>query len=232
MILKENLKLKSIHEDKPILSIETSQALCGTCIYFSDKKYYEDIIFQKNIHAEKIFESVDTVLKTAGVGLNELDHIAVSNGPGSFTGLRIGMSAAKGLAFGNSLPIVPVPTFEAFAYQVLNYLSDNSEFIIANKVNAEEIYYAKFTIKANNYIFAENLTILKKSVFLAMIDSKSIIFGNAAGDIGKELKNYKKLIAPNPRYVAEWSRAFGKGLKKINYDFLEPNYLKNFIVKE
>lgn len=224
--------MKNIPEDKPILSIETSQALCGACVYFSNKKYYEEIIFQKNIHAEKIFESVDTVLKSADMKLNEIDHIAVSSGPGSFTGLRIGMSAAKGLAFGNSLPIVPVPTFEALALQVLNYLPETSRFIIANKVNAEEIYYAKFTIKANNYIFVEKLTILKKSVFLEMIDSESIIFGNALRDIGKEFKNYKEIIAPNPRYVAEWSRAFGKELKIINYEFLEPNYLKNFIVKE
>lgn len=224
--------MKSIPESKPILSIETSQALCGACVYFSNKKYYEEIVFQKNIHAEKIFESVDTVLKTAGVKLNEIDHIAVSSGPGSFTGLRIGMSAAKGLAFGNSLPIVPVPTFEALALQVLKYLPETSRFIIANKVNAEEIYYAKFTIKANNYIFAEKLTILKKSVFLEKIESDSIIFGNAIEDSEQLTKNSKNKIAPNPKFIAEWSKAFGKNLKINNYDYLEPNYLKNFIVKE
>jgi len=223
--------LKNTTEEKPVLSIETSQSLCGACVYFSAEKYYEEISYQKNIHAEKIFESVDTVLKISGMQLKDLDHIAVSNGPGSFTGLRIGMSAVKGLAFGSSLAIVPVPTFEAMALQVLNYLPDNCEFIIANRVNVEEVYYAKFTIKGNSYIFVENLTILKKSVFLESIVPNSLIFGNAIPhDVDIQI-NEKNIIAPDPKYIAEWSKKFGKNLRITNFDFLEPNYLKNFIVR-
>ncbi len=223
--------MKNTTEEKPVLSIETSQSLCGACVYFSAEKYYEEISYQKNIHAEKIFESVDTVLKISGMQLKDLDHIAVSNGPGSFTGLRIGMSAVKGLAFGSSLAIVPVPTFEAMALQVLNYLPDNCEFIIANRVNVEEVYYAKFTIKGNSYIFVENLTILKKSVFLESIVPNSLIFGNAIPhDVDIQI-NEKNIIAPDPKYIAEWSKKFGKNLRITNFDFLEPNYLKNFIVR-
>jgi len=110
----------------------------------------------KNSHAEKIFEIIDSVIKTSGVRLNNLGVVAVSTGPGSFTGLRIGMSAAKGIAFGASLPIVPVPTFEALAFQLSNHLNDGTEFIIANKVNLKEIYFAKFKVRTNNYIFTQD----------------------------------------------------------------------------
>ena len=58
------------------------------------------------------------------------------------------------------MPIVPVPTFEAMALQLAAILSNGSEFVIANKVNMEEIYYAKFKINLNNYIFVENLQIV------------------------------------------------------------------------
>ena len=96
-------------EDKPILSIETSGNLCGACIYFSDEKYFEASLNLRNSHSEKLFEQIDFVIKSSRIKITNLKCIAVSAGPGSFTGLRIGMSAAKGLAFGTSLPIVPVP---------------------------------------------------------------------------------------------------------------------------
>ena len=94
----------------PILSIETSQNCCGACVYFNENKFFEMSVNSKFSHAEKIFEIIDTVIKSSGVALHDLGAIAVSSGPGSFTGLRIGMSAAKGVGFGASLPIIAVPT--------------------------------------------------------------------------------------------------------------------------
>ena len=84
-----------MNDSKPILSIETSESLCGACVYFNDEKFFEASIRFKNVHAEKLFETIDYVIKTAGIVTNDLASIAVSAGPGSFTGLRIGMSAAK-----------------------------------------------------------------------------------------------------------------------------------------
>ena len=221
-------------EEKPILSIETSGGLCGVCAYFDDQKYFESSVHLKNSHAEKLFGLIDFVVKSSGVQLKNFGAIAVSAGPGSFTGLRIGMSAGKGIAFGSSLPIIPVPTFEALAFQICNYLSDGEEFIIANKVNLEEIYYAKFRSnfslidKSNNYIFVENLKIVNRIEFQSL-KKDCLIFGNAESDS----KNVRiKMEAPSSFYVARWSRYFGKDFLTEDYDYIEPNYLKNFIVKE
>ena len=90
---------------------------------------------------------------------DDLKMIAVSDGPGSFTGLRIGMSAAKGMADALSIPIIPVPTFEALALQISSFLDEN-EIVIANKINRDEVYFAKFQIKMNSFIFTEELKIL------------------------------------------------------------------------
>ena len=90
---------------------------------------------EKNIHSEKLLEVVEAVLKKSLVKINEVGSIAVSSGPGSFTGLRIGMSAAKGLAFGANLPIISVPTFEALALKICDIIPDKTEFVICNKVN-------------------------------------------------------------------------------------------------
>ncbi len=215
-------------EDKPILSIETSGNLCGACVYFSDEKYFEASLNLKNSHSEKLFEQIDFVIKSSGVKISELKCIAVSSGPGSFTGLRIGMSAAKGFAFGAGLPIVPVPTFEALALQISKYLNDEEVFSVANNVNVEELYFAKFKIKGNSYIFVENLQILNKKDFVTH-NLGTITFGNSL--VNSQSNYHNVLSSPNPFYVAKWCKLLGEKLLTYDYDYLEPNYFKNFIVK-
>ena len=215
-------------EDKPILSIETSGNLCGACVYFLDEKYFEAKLKLKNSHSEKLFEQIDFVVKSSGIKITDLKCIAVSAGPGSFTGLRIGMSAAKGLAFGAGLPIVPVPTFEALALQISNYTNNGSVFSIANKVNMEELYFAKFKIKGNSYIFVENLQIINKKDF-ELHNQGDVVFGNSLVD--SHSNSHYVLSSPNPFYVAKWCKLFGDQLLTFDYDYLEPNYFKNFIVK-
>lgn len=211
---------------KPILSLETSERICGVCLYFNEEKYFEFSISLRNAHSEKIFDLVNKTLTTAETEIDKVGGIAVSAGPGSFTGLRIGMSTAKGLAFGASLPLVPVPTFEAMAFQLNDFLSDETEFIIANKVNAEEVYFAKFQIKGNNYIFVKKLSVIK-SRNLEKELKNDLIFGNAYNDS----KAGFSFTAPSARYIAKWCEKFGSSLLTFDYDFLEPNYLKNFIIK-
>ncbi|MCK5458218.1 MAG: tRNA (adenosine(37)-N6)-threonylcarbamoyltransferase complex dimerization subunit type 1 TsaB, partial [Melioribacteraceae bacterium] len=109
-------------EEKKILSIETSGELCSVALYFSEQKYDERNILMKHIHSEKLVPMIEELLNSNSVKTNELDWIAVSNGPGSFTGLRIGMTTAKGLAFASNLPILPVPTFDALSLQISIYV--------------------------------------------------------------------------------------------------------------
>jgi tRNA threonylcarbamoyladenosine biosynthesis protein TsaB len=208
---------------KPILALETSERICGVCLYFNEENFFEFSMLLKNAHSEVIFDLIDKVLKTSGTEINQVACIAVSAGPGSFTGLRIGMSTAKGLAFGASLPIAPIPTFEAMAYQLTEFLDEGTEFIIANKVNSEEAYFAGFQIKCNNYIFADDLTIIDSQKLEKEAKNK-LIFGNA-------VKSKAGFTAPSAKYIAKWCEKFGNGLLTLDYDFLEPNYLKDFIIK-
>ncbi len=220
--------------NNPILSIETSQNLCSTCIYFSENKFFEMNFKLKNAHAEKLFESIEYVINSAAITINDITAIAVSSGPGSFTGLRIGMSAAKGIAFGLSLPIIPVPTFEALSLQICNYIPINTEFIIANKVNVEEIYYAKIKKTSSGYIFLEDLKVLNHTEINNKVGN-TLIFGNASLDSGNNLLHISQstnIASPNAKFVAQWCDYFGKNKILYNYEYLEPTYIKNFIIKE
>lgn len=220
-----------MNEEKPILAIETSDILCGCTLYFTEEHYYSASIVLKNSHSEKLFSLIEYLLKESRINPEELDSIAVSEGPGSFTGLRIGMSAAKGIAAGAGLPIVPVPTFEAFALQVSQILQDGTNFIIANRVNKDEMYYAKFQVSSNNYIFVEQLTILNNTDFIRK--SKNIdTFGSGVQLISNQINEMFISTSPMPEFIARWARSYGMNRKTSNYDYLEPNYLKNFNIKE
>ena len=100
----------------PILAIETSDNICGVCVYFDEAKYFTSKILLKHSHSEKLFEVISSVVQQAEIEFDEIKSLAVSSGPGSFTGLRIGMAAAKGIAQVLSIPIIPVPTFETMDY--------------------------------------------------------------------------------------------------------------------
>lgn len=208
----------------PILAIETSGSICSACLYYDDDKFYEYTINEKFSHSEKLFTAVDNVLNSASITLNEIYGIAVSSGPGSFTGLRIGLSAAKGLAFGSGKPIALIPTFDSLAFKIAGYLNEDEEFVVTSKVNNDEVYFAKFKVRGNSYIFVENLQILEIKDFQQK-SSSSKVFGNIFEE--DKLKNLASAAA-----VAKWCKAFGEDLFTKDYDYLEPNYLKNFIVKE
>ena len=225
---KGNSGLINLLEQRPVLAFETSENLCGVCIYFSDDKYFSTSINLRHSHSEKIFEATEWLFKISGIKPADLDSIAVSEGPGSFTGLRIGFSAAKGIAYGVNVPLVPVPTYEAFAFQLASLNNENDEFIISNKVNKQEVYFAKFQIKGNNYIFAEDLTILRNDHFIKKAEGAKV-FGNSALLLGRTVEHP---LVPDALFIAKWAIAFGAKIKTLKYDFLEPNYLKDFIVKE
>ena len=208
-------------EEKPILAIETSSEQCGVSVLWNDEKYVETTSRIKFSHSKKIFTIVENTLSAAEISLNDISTIAVSIGPGSFTGLRIGLAAAKGMALGASLPIIPVPTFEAIALEALNHTKKDEKFFIANKVNKEEIYFAGFINMGNIYKFVQELGIVSR-IELENNYQTELIFGNAGN---------KQLIFPSARTIALWGLLYGKKHEQTNYDLLEPLYVKDFLVK-
>jgi tRNA threonylcarbamoyladenosine biosynthesis protein TsaB len=100
-----------------ILGIETATAVCAVALAEKGIVIGERSLEGRHIHAEELTVLLRDVCEAANVAPSGLEAIAVSIGPGSFTGLRIGLSVAKGLAFAASLPLVAVPTLEALAMQ-------------------------------------------------------------------------------------------------------------------
>ena len=98
-----------------LLGIETATTVCAAAVMRDGVLLAEELVDERNVHAEKLLTMVDTAFQLSGSTLEQMDGIAVSIGPGSFTGLRIGLSVAKGLAFASGKPILPVPTLLGMA---------------------------------------------------------------------------------------------------------------------
>jgi len=214
-------------EDKKILAIETSGELCSVAISFSPEIYDERNILMKHIHSEKLIPMIDELFRSNNMSSEELEIIAVSNGPGSFTGLRIGMTAAKGIAFASYLPIVPVPTFNALSLEIKDYLKIDTTFYIVNNANIDECYFSKYMLKNGNVQIVEEPRLKEKSKLNNNLAETELVFGNF-----KALEGIKNISSPRASSIAKWTYLFGEDLLIYDYDFLEPNYLKNFKVKQ
>ncbi len=101
-----------------ILSIDSSTPVAGVAVLTEEQILGESMLNTKNTHSEKLLVLVDTLLQELHLTMAEIDAVAVAQGPGSFTGLRIGMATAKGLAQGGGKKLIAVPTLDALAHRM------------------------------------------------------------------------------------------------------------------
>jgi tRNA threonylcarbamoyladenosine biosynthesis protein TsaB len=139
-----------------VLAIETATSVCAAAVVNEGAVISEASLNERYVHAEKLMTQVDAVLEQAGLVLNQLDGIAVSIGPGSFTGLRIGLSVAKGLAYAAGLHIIPVPTLQALAQRVVDaqVVLPGERILAALDARRDEVYAEFFGVKDG---YAESL---------------------------------------------------------------------------
>jgi tRNA threonylcarbamoyladenosine biosynthesis protein TsaB len=216
-----------------ILGIETASSLCGVGLV-KDDEFVADYRFLKgNIHAERLPVAVEKLMSDANIALSEIDGIAVSIGPGSFTGLRIGLGFSKGLAFGLDKPLIPVPTMEGLVYQLPNICHWACVMLIARK---GEIYQRIYRWNCDHWELTEDYSIIQEDNIGHNLPEGEIVF------IGEGALRYKELLKRRKESIVlteRWTHASGcavaeKGLcllkeeKIIPADNVVPLYLKRF----
>jgi tRNA threonylcarbamoyladenosine biosynthesis protein TsaB len=129
-----------------VLGIETATAVCGAAIVENGQVRAERSVEAQQVHSQKIMGLIDEVLRSTQLLLQRIDGIAISIGPGSFTGLRIGLSTAKGLAFALGKPVTAVSTLEALALNALRHANVNERALILPMIDArrDEVYAASY----------------------------------------------------------------------------------------
>ncbi len=211
-----------------ILAIETSTDICS--IAFIHNGLCENIIEDKipKQHAEKLPLFYKELENKTGSILSEIDAIAVSIGPGSFTGLRIGLSYAKGLAYSHKKPIVPVPTIQSLLY---GYGKTNQKIVVMFLSHGNKYFIQQFD--SNNTVVTSDKIIvheLDSIVDLENIDVDSTIVQYGCDKLFENSSTENQVIKINPS--AKWigklaHQNYNKWVVKEPYK-LVPDYVSPF----
>lgn len=214
-----------------ILNIETSTTNCSVSLSFEGETLVLKEDYDKNYsHAERLHVYIDEVLKQAHIKSSQLDAIAASKGPGSYTGLRIGVSAAKGLCFALGKPLIAISTLEALALQV-----KTEEGIIIPMLDARrlEVYSAVFD-SSYNRLRETQAQVLNDDSFKSYLEEGKVTF------IGNGVAKTKELIIHNNAIFIDGKLPSADQMSQLAYNkykkndiedvaYFEPYYLKDFV---
>jgi len=214
-----------------ILNIETATTNCSVSVSKNGKTLFLKEDNNSNYsHAESLHVFIDTVLKESNTTLDALDAIAVSKGPGSYTGLRIGVSAAKGLCFALNKPLISTSTLEALAYQVKPESGCIVPMLDARRM---EVYSAIFD--ENHHLVRETQAqILDEHSFEDYLQQLKVYFVGNGVEKAKEIITHTnavfidgKLPSANEMSMLAYNKYKISDFEDVAY--FEPYYLKDFI---
>ncbi|MDG5490687.1 tRNA (adenosine(37)-N6)-threonylcarbamoyltransferase complex dimerization subunit type 1 TsaB [Psychroserpens sp. SPM9] len=214
-----------------ILSIETSTTNCSVSL----SKQGETLVLKEvnNVnysHAESLHVFIAEILQTAGIEKTDLSAVAVSKGPGSYTGLRIGVSAAKGLSYALEIPLIAVSTLEALAHQL-----GIEAGVIVSMLDARrlEVYSAIYD-KNHELIRGIEAQILNTQSFEAYLEKGKVHFIGNGVEKTKQLIQHSnavfvdgKLPSANEMSALAYAKYKKSDIEDVAY--FEPFYLKDFI---
>lgn len=180
---------------------------------------------------------IQELLNEAGLKTNRLDAVAISGGPGSYTGLRIGLSVAKGICYGLSVPLIAIDTLKALAKQFLISSGGNikGDVYLCPMIDARrmEVYTALFDLNLN-FVVPTSALIIDETSFSKTLKNKRIIFfGNGSAKckqlINHENTEYAPDVSVSSRGIALLASEEYDRKNFVDTAYFEPFYLKEFI---
>ena len=222
-----------------LLNIETSTGVCSVALSIDGEVVAIQESFTKNSHAELITIFSQKVVTEAGLKFSDLDAIAVSKGPGSYTGLRIGVSTAKGFCFGLNIPLISIGTLTAMAAGMINKPnsfaeSNNTLFCPMIDARRMEVYTALFSSNMDE-VKQTTAKIIDKDSFRDQLSSYKIIFGGDGAAKCKVILDYQPNAVfmedfhPSAAYLSIIAEQKFRDKEYENTAYFEPYYLKDFV---
>jgi tRNA threonylcarbamoyladenosine biosynthesis protein TsaB len=218
-----------------ILQIETATTVCSVALAKDGQLLAFKQLDERNIHAEVITLFIDELINNAAIKYSDLDAIAVSCGPGSYTGLRIGVSTAKGLCFALDKPLIAVETLEAMAYGVIA-LDQYQDILLCPMIDARrmEVYTTLFDTQGNK-IEPTTAKIIDENSFNEQLQITKILFFGDGAEKCRAILGDKVNALFMPDFVNSATQLTRRAFEKFNSHsfedvaYFEPYYLKDFI---
>jgi tRNA threonylcarbamoyladenosine biosynthesis protein TsaB len=219
-----------------ILSLETSTTVCSVAKHDNGQLIASSEVHIEQTHASKLAQLIDDLKRSTGFSINQLSAVAISAGPGSYTGLRIGTSTAKGICYALDIPIIAVNTLELLASQVNQYNLSKTLLIPMIDARRMEVYCEIFDSNLKSITKIEAKIIDETSFDDLLKDNQITFFGNGAdkcdGVIKHENAFFLKRVSPSASHLGIKAHKKYVEEKFDDLNLFEPFYLKDFIAKK
>lgn len=220
-----------------ILHIETSTAVCSVAVSEDSQVIFQQEDHSGPNHAERLGSMVDEALSFTDNHAIPFDAVAVSCGPGSYTGLRIGVSMAKGICYGRDLKLIAVPTLELLCVPVLLRELVEDEALLCPMLDARRMeVYAGIYDRALRPVREVQADVVDAETYKAFLDERPVyFFGNGAKKCMESINHPNARLIEGIEPLAKWMQPLAERrlLQGQTEDvaYFVPFYLKDFVAK-
>jgi len=221
-----------------LLAIETATTICSVNLSVDNRPVFDRIETTGASHAARLGVFVsDTVDYARKNGLT-IDAVAVSAGPGSYTGLRIGVSEAKGLCYGFGIPLIAIPTLKILTAQMLHHTSGiDSPSLLCPMIDARrmEVYAALYDIHLNE-VRPVQADIIDENSYREYLEKQPVVFAGSGSDKCREVIQspnavFLENIFPTAQAMVSLANEAFARKEFVDTAYFEPYYLKDFQAK-
>jgi tRNA threonylcarbamoyladenosine biosynthesis protein TsaB len=216
-----------------ILSIETATSVCSVAVHQKGRLVGIMGLFQENVHGQKLMPLIEALFNQVGITVEELDAVAVSEGPGSYTGLRIGVSTAKGLAFATGIPLIAVDTLNALALRAKPFIASTDFVVPMIDARRMEVYCKVLDGEMNEMVPLSPKVIDEASFDTYLLSGKVFFLGDSNKKVREMIKNKNAVFVPylnSAGSIGEIAAIKYENGQFEDLAYFEPNYLKEFRV--
>ena len=219
-----------------ILCVDTSSFICSVSIFENLSLISSNSTEVEKSHSKLIIQLIDQSLKDAKIKINEVDAFAVSMGPGSYTGLRIGVSTIKGLCYSLEKPLISINTLEILSKSAFNHINNYNDFFICPMIDARRMeVFTKMLDNDFNEVEKDKALILDDKSFNDICGSKLIYFFGDGSNKFQKITNNKNFhfidnIISSSKHMGELANIKYENNQFENLTTFEPFYIKDFFI--
>ncbi len=228
-----------------ILVFDTATSACSVALKTS-KGIYSRHKEEANIHSQALLVMIDELLSDASLNLQDIDYLAVGVGPGSFTGLRIGIGVAQGLAYSNQITLIPISSLEMIAINAVDFLTKSTgsetvpkKIVVAHDARMSEVYSASYDFVTDSRLKDVGGVFLSPPEGVIIPEGDVYLCGNAwseyAGkfdELSSEFVDGEISFFPDAEKAVIYIENNLSEFVTVNWDELVPMYVRNDVAKK
>lgn len=213
-----------------ILSIDTSTKVCSVAIHKAGELIGQQSYHIQKSHSSLLPEIIDQIAVNCELTLQEIGAVAISEGPGSYTGLRIGTATAKGLAFSLGVPLIAINSLDTMCAQVFKM---DSTALYCPMIDARRMeVYCKLVTGTGEELWETRALVVDETVFDSLPGRPVVMFGNGSDKLKSIFKTddyvFINDIHPSATFMGELAAAKYDQGDFVDLAYFEPEYLKEF----